>query len=60
MDTEKRQALYAKAQQIVLDELPILPLWYNSHITVMNSRVQGFVPMITGSYYPLLSVKLEK
>ena len=53
---EARLKLYVKAQQIVASELPILPLWYNANISVLNKRVSGFKPIITGSFYPLLNV----
>ena len=38
-DRETAKALYAKAQQIVSDELPLFPLWYPANIVVSNKRI---------------------
>jgi peptide/nickel transport system substrate-binding protein len=56
IDFKKRQTLYAKAQQIVLDDMPILPLWYNSNISLLNPKVRNFHPNVTGSFHPYLAV----
>ena len=43
-DMAKRQALYLKAQRIVYDEVPVIPLAYPATTTVVDKRVQGFLP----------------
>lgn len=58
-DFSSRRNLYLKAQQIIINELPILPLWYNSNISVVSKRVKNFTPIITGSFYPFLGVTKE-
>ena len=38
-DKTKAKELYARAQQIVADELPLLPLWYPSNIVITTRRI---------------------
>ncbi len=40
-DREKAKVLYAKAQQIVSSDLPLLPLWYPANIIVSNKRIEN-------------------
>ena len=35
----KSRELYSKAQQILAEELPLLPLWYPSNIVITNKRI---------------------
>jgi peptide/nickel transport system substrate-binding protein len=39
VDKVKAKELYAKAQTIVANELPLLPLWYPSNMVVANKRL---------------------
>jgi peptide/nickel transport system substrate-binding protein len=59
MDFDKRRSLYLKAQQIIIDDMPIIPLWYNANINVLSHRVRNFEPMIAGSFHSLLKVTKE-
>lgn len=43
-DDLKRYALYAKAEAILMDELPILPIYYYSQNTLVGSWVKGMYP----------------
>ncbi len=47
-DREKAKILYAKAQKIVSDDLPLLPLWYPANIIVSNKRI-GNIKINPGS-----------
>lgn len=38
-DKTKAKDLYARAQRIVAEELPMLPLWYPSNIVITNKRI---------------------
>ena len=46
-DRETSKALYARAQEIVSNELPLFPLWYPANIVVANRRIGNI--KITGS-----------
>lgn len=39
VDRETSKALYIRAQEIVSNELPLLPLWYPANIVVANKRI---------------------
>jgi peptide/nickel transport system substrate-binding protein len=56
IDPKKRKALYTKAQKIIAEDLPILPLWYNSNVSVIGPRVLNFEPATNGSFVPLTQV----
>lgn len=47
---------YKQIQEIVFQELPIIPLWYNTQVSVINRRVKGYSPAQNGDFSPLLSV----
>ena len=42
LDVARRKALYARVQQIVADELPIIPLWHEDNVVLSNVDVQGY------------------
>lgn len=42
LDRAKRVELYAQAQAILLDEMPIVPLWHEDNVAVVNRAVAGF------------------
>ena len=48
-DQAERTALYHEAQQIVHDEAPVIVLGGADTITIVNKKVQGYVPAIFGS-----------
>lgn len=41
MDRGKRKKIYDMVQEIVLDELPYIPLWYEKNVVVYNRRLAG-------------------
>jgi peptide/nickel transport system substrate-binding protein len=41
-DQAKRKEIYAKAQQLIMDDIPMLPLFFAVEYAAMNERVQGF------------------
>ncbi len=52
--TEKRIEHYREVQKIVMDELPIIPLWYNQQVAIVNKRVKGYSPAMNGDFTPLI------
>jgi peptide/nickel transport system substrate-binding protein len=42
MDRDKRRRIYAKAQEILARDLPLLPLWHPDNVVVSRRLVQGF------------------
>jgi peptide/nickel transport system substrate-binding protein len=55
MDFETRKILYTKVQQIIVQDLPILPLWYNANISILSKRIKNFTPSVTGNFVPLVN-----
>lgn len=48
-DQEQRKAIYKNIENILIDELPYIPLWSENRIIVMNKRIMGYDPLSTGS-----------
>ncbi len=48
-DMAQRTELYIKAQRIVYDEVPVIPLLYPESALVLNKRVSGVVPNPMGN-----------
>ena len=42
LDREKRKGIYAEAQRIVAEDLPIIPLWHEDNVVLRNVDVQGY------------------
>lgn len=49
-DREKAKVLYAKAQSIVSDNLPVLPLWYPANTIVYNKRIGNIKITASGDW----------
>ncbi|MBX3071679.1 MAG: hypothetical protein KF883_14330 [Thermomicrobiales bacterium] len=47
-DHEARRELYFRAQQIILDEAPIIPLWNGLNIEALAPSLQGYKQSYTG------------
>jgi peptide/nickel transport system substrate-binding protein len=43
LDRTKRVALYGEVQRILAAELPIVPLWHEDTVAIVNATVEGFV-----------------
>ncbi|MHB8084729.1 MAG: peptide ABC transporter substrate-binding protein [Dehalococcoidia bacterium] len=42
MDQAKRTALYQQAEQLVVEQAPVLPLWFGKNYVLVNPRVHGY------------------
>ncbi|WP_432204382.1 peptide ABC transporter substrate-binding protein [Cetobacterium somerae] len=49
-DPEKRTALLHKAEDILMNDMPIIPLYYYTSIVVANPKVKGWVKSPLGGY----------
>ncbi|WP_373047961.1 peptide ABC transporter substrate-binding protein [Vulgatibacter sp.] len=59
VDDAERYALYAKAEAILLEEAPILPLYFYSKQTLIGGWVKGLHPNSQG-IHPLRDIRLER
>ncbi|MCB0366771.1 MAG: ABC transporter substrate-binding protein [Bdellovibrionaceae bacterium] len=58
-DEGRRIAHYKKVQKIVLDDLPIIPLWYDGQVAIVNKRVKNYTPPLNGDFSPFVRVTKE-
>ncbi|MES1167392.1 MAG: peptide ABC transporter substrate-binding protein [Pseudomonadota bacterium] len=49
LDTPRRQALQQQAEAILLDEVPIVPVFYGTRIYLIHPAVRGWVPSLLGT-----------
>lgn len=59
IDVPKRRAIYQLVQKTVLNDLPIIPLWYDQEVSVINRRLRGYEPARSGDYWNLTRVYKE-
>jgi oligopeptide transport system substrate-binding protein len=45
-DSQKRLAIFERAERILMDEQPIIPIYFYMVVNMVNPRVQGFYPNI--------------
>ena len=56
VDLEKRINIYHKIQDIVAQELLIVPLWHNQQVSVVKNNIKDYFLSFNGSYHFLLSI----
>ena len=56
---EKRKAVYLRVQEIINEDLPIIPLWHHQQISLVKKNIKGYFLPIDGSYsfLPLIEKK---
>ena len=59
-DPSQRQAIYNQVQQIVYEDLPIIPLWHEQQFAVVHSRIKNYNLPKNGDYSALLIAHKEK
>ena len=47
---DARTPLYERAQKLIMDDLPVLPVDHETQIVVMDAQIEGFVPHPTGVF----------
>lgn len=56
-DATKQADLYRAVQEIVYEELPYVPLWYEDHVFITRNTLKGYVVHTDGNYDGLESVE---
>ena len=59
-DFQKRQSIYQKVQEIIIDDLPIIPLWYHTDVSIVHKRVTNYQPSLNGDFTPLVYVEKKQ
>jgi peptide/nickel transport system substrate-binding protein len=57
VDPASRAALYAQAQAMEAEALPVIPLWHEDVVSVVSSRVRGYHPSAHGFFRPLAEME---
>jgi peptide/nickel transport system substrate-binding protein len=42
LDRDRRKQIYAQAQRLIAHDLPIIPLWHEDNIALVNVDLEGF------------------
>ncbi|HMP83073.1 MAG TPA: peptide ABC transporter substrate-binding protein [Verrucomicrobiota bacterium] len=58
-DPEKRMELFQQAETILLDELPVIPVYFYTHVGLRRPEVKGWYPTILDNH-PYKYVYLEE
>lgn len=59
-DPARRRALYSQVQRILADELPIVPLWHEDNIAIMNVDVSGYRVLPNARLSGLLDIRKRR
>ncbi len=59
MDVQKRRAIYDEVQQILLEELPSVPLWYENNVTLYRDGLEGVSVRPDASYRVFTEVEKQ-
>jgi oligopeptide transport system substrate-binding protein len=57
-DLQQRLEVFQKAEAILLDELPIIPIYFYTHVYALRPEVKGWYPTILDNH-PYKYVYLE-
>lgn len=50
-DPEDRKAIYDKVQEIIAKDVPLIPIFHASQVSVMNPKLEGFAPHPAVTYW---------
>jgi peptide/nickel transport system substrate-binding protein len=60
LDKAERVRIYAEVQRILADEVPVIPLWHEDNLTLMNVDVSGYQLFPTASFWGLLTTHKQR
>jgi oligopeptide transport system substrate-binding protein len=58
-DPQQRMKMLHDAERILMDEVPIIPIYFYVSINMVSPRVHGFAPNIQ-DIHPLSVIRVEK
>lgn len=56
VDPEERKTLYADVQKILLEELPLIPMWYETNVLVHRKGLTGVALRPDASFEPFVRI----
>lgn len=57
IDFNQRKSIYSKVQKQVFEDLPFIPLWYDTEVAVVSKRLKNYEPPTDGSFWILTKVE---
>ena len=60
LDKQKRVEIYAEVQRILATDLPVIPLWHEDNLTLMNVDVSGYTLYPSASFWGLLTTGKQR
>lgn len=57
---KKRKKIYAKAQEIITEELPYVFLWHEDNVVIINKRVKGYLVHPLANYQNITSAYISE
>ena len=58
-DINQRKSIYAKLARLMLNDMPVVPLWHEDQLAVVATRVTGFHPTALGHWDALAQCALH-
>jgi peptide/nickel transport system substrate-binding protein len=55
----QRVELYRQIQKTIVEDIPVLPLWYDQYVAVVNTRIKNFVPSPLGGFQFVFNIEKE-
>ena len=53
-DFNKRREIFMKIQRLALDDIVVIPLWYDQQVAIAKKNIRDYAPDQTGDYRSLL------
>jgi peptide/nickel transport system substrate-binding protein len=60
LDRRERVKIYAEVQRILASEVPVIPLWHEDNLTLMNVDVSGYELFPSASFWGLLTTHKQR
>lgn len=54
-----RIQVYKQIQKIIVDDMPVIPLWYDQYVAVVNKRIKNFEPSPLGGFQFVFNIEKE-
>lgn len=60
MDRDRRRELYLEVQRILADQVPVVPLWHEDNLAVMNVDVTGYRVFPNARFFGLVGAQKSR
>jgi peptide/nickel transport system substrate-binding protein len=51
-----RARAYAELAEVMLEDMPVVPLWHEDHVAIVSARARSFVPSAEGRWASIAGV----